>query len=212
MPTPRRTARASDPAPPDGRRPPRKRRAEVLEAAGELFLEKGYEATSTAEIAARLGILRGSVYYYMDTKEGLLFELLENAADGFLRAVDAVRRSDVDALTKLARIVEEHVHYIAANRVATTLFLIEARSLSPEHQAIVAERTEEYRNAITEFVHEGQRTNAIRDDVRPEWATMLLLGAANWTHRWLGRTPSDAVDEIARDFAAMIVDGLRPRT
>lgn len=194
----------------DGRTPPRRRRAEVLEAAGELFLEKGYEATSTTDIASRLGMLRGSIYYYMETKEGLLFELLETASEGFMRAVESVRASDADALSKIAQLVEQHVLYVAGNRVATTLFLTEARSLSPEHQAIVAEREQAYRAAVTDLVRAGQAEGTIRDDVSPDLATMLFLGAANWTHRWLGRHVPAPPEEIAAQFAAVIVDGLRP--
>ena len=60
------------------RRAARRRRAEVLRAAAELFAEKGYEASSTTELAERLGIKGGSVYYYIDSKEELLFELVED--------------------------------------------------------------------------------------------------------------------------------------
>ena len=85
------------------RAPPaqRRRRAEVLRVAAELFSENGYEATSTTDIAERLGIKGGSVYYYIDSKEALLFELvediygllLESLAGGARRATPTRSRS-----------------------------------------------------------------------------------------------------------------------
>jgi TetR/AcrR family transcriptional regulator, cholesterol catabolism regulator len=182
----------------------------VLEAAGELFLDKGFEATSTADIAEKVGILRGSIYYYMESKEGLLFELLENAYEGFTAAMDDIRGSEGDALTKLHALIEQHVLYLAESRIATTLFLTEARSLSPEHQAIVARHEESYRRGVVELVRGGQREGTIRDDVDPDLATMLFLGAANWTHRWYGRRGRASAEKVAHTFATVICDGLRP--
>ena len=62
---------------------------EMLAAAAELFYEHGYAATSTADIAERMGIQRGSVYYYFDTKEGLLLELIEDVYRHALRVAGA---------------------------------------------------------------------------------------------------------------------------
>ena len=72
---------------------PRRRREEMLAAAAELFYEHGYAATSTADIAERMGIQRGSVYYYFDTKEGLLLELIEDVYRHALASLERVRAS-----------------------------------------------------------------------------------------------------------------------
>ena len=56
-----------------------KRWAEVLDAAEQVFLERGYQAASLKEIATRVGMLKGSLYYYIDTKEDLLFEIVRRA-------------------------------------------------------------------------------------------------------------------------------------
>jgi TetR/AcrR family transcriptional regulator, cholesterol catabolism regulator len=191
------------------RPPPRRRRAEVLEAAGELFLENGYEATSTADIARRLGILRGSIYYYLDSKEGLLFELIEDAHEGFVRAIDAIAGSDDDALTKLRHLIEQHIVFLTESRVATTLFLTESRSLTPEHRTIVARHEETYRRSVAALIRDGQGSGVIRADVDAELATMLFLGAANWIHRWYGPEGAASVGELARQFSLIIGDGLR---
>lgn len=189
--------------------PPRRRRSEVLQAAGELFLEHGYEATSTADIANRVGILRGSVYYYLDSKEALLFELMEDAYAGFVRALDEIRASEDDALGKVRRLIRHHILYLVERRVATTLFLTEMRSLADEHRAVVARHEETYRRAVAELVQDGQREGTIRADVDAELATMLLLGAANWVHRWYGQRGRTSAEQIAGEFATIIGDGLR---
>src|SRR6476646_2120443 len=56
-----------------------KRWAAVIDAAEQVFLERGYQAASLKEIANRVGMLKGSLYYYIDTKEDLLFEIVRRA-------------------------------------------------------------------------------------------------------------------------------------
>ena len=86
-----------------------RRRAEVLAVAAELFSENGYEATSTTEIAERLGIKGGSVYYYIDSKEALLFELVEDIYGLLLESLEEVLASDADPVSKLNRLIDLHV-------------------------------------------------------------------------------------------------------
>ena len=55
----------------------RGRRAEVFDAAAQIFYEKGYEAASIQDIADQLGLLKGSLYYYISSKEDVLYEIIE---------------------------------------------------------------------------------------------------------------------------------------
>ena len=71
------TESAANEVAPDAPGPPLRRREEVLAAAARLFFEQGYAATSTTDIARELGMHRGSIYYYLSTKEDLLYELIE---------------------------------------------------------------------------------------------------------------------------------------
>jgi len=188
--------------------PPRRRREEVLQAAGALFAAKGYAAASTTEIADRLGILRGSVYYYFATKESLLFELIEDVYVGALEALDAILASDADAIEKLRLVIERHVTHLAGHQVATTLFLNEFRSLSPEHQAIVAAKQRTYEQGVLAVIREGQRTGVLRDDLDDGLVMLAVLGAVNWVHRWYRRDQSPSSEEIGRQFASVLLEGL----
>jgi len=60
-----------------GERKPREERwAQLIEVATRVFFEKGYDAASLQDIADRLGMLKGSLYYYIQSKEDLLFEVI----------------------------------------------------------------------------------------------------------------------------------------
>ena len=91
---------AKDPTPTKSA-PPRRRREEVLETAARVFREKGYESTSIQDIADAVGILKGSLYYYMDSKEDLLYEILKGVHEEALENIKRVGELDGDALQKL---------------------------------------------------------------------------------------------------------------
>src|ERR1700679_3195574 len=66
------------PATPKGRR----RDREVLRAATTVFYERGYASATVQDVADALGMLKGSLYYYIDSKEDLLYRLLLEIHDG----------------------------------------------------------------------------------------------------------------------------------
>ena len=52
---------------------------EIYEHATRLFAERGFAGTSLQDIASAVGLLKGSIYYYIKTKEDLLYELVNRA-------------------------------------------------------------------------------------------------------------------------------------
>src|SRR3954471_18714428 len=97
---------------PDGRRSraPRRRQQEILEAAARVFHEKGYESTSIQDIADAVGILKGSLYYYIDSKEDLLYEILEGI---HAEALESVRKATAegDPLQRIRAFVAAHIRH-----------------------------------------------------------------------------------------------------
>ena len=114
------------------------RRREILDAAAQVFYEKGYEAASTRDIAESVGLLKGSLYYYIDSKEDFLFEIIKEQHDGALAALERVRQSEGDALVRMAALIETHVDFFTSNLAAAVIYFREFRSLSagaPGHRS-----------------------------------------------------------------------------
>jgi AcrR family transcriptional regulator len=185
-----------------------RRRAEVLRVAAELFSENGYEATSTTEIAVRLGIKGGSVYYYIDSKEALLFELVEDIYGLLLERLEEVLAGSDDPLTKLQRLIDLHVAGMASHRHRGALILNEARSLSPEHQAVAAGHGAAYEAGLASVIADGQRAGQIDPDLDPKLVTKALLGAGNWVNRWYREGGAWSPDDVSRAFARVFLRGL----
>lgn len=185
-----------------------RRRDEVLRTAAQLFFERGYAATSTADIARQLGLHRGSVYYYLSTKEELLYELVRDRYASGTALLERLRDDPADALTKLRHLIEEHVIELAGNLVQSALALNESRALSPEHREEIAAEEAAYQHGLTDLIAAGQAEGTIRDDVDPGLVTMEILGAINWMHRWYDESRGSSPRTIARQFATTFARGL----
>src|SRR5512138_3141151 len=79
---------------------------ELLDAALDLFVEKGFAATRSEEVAVRAGVSKGTLYLYYPSKEELLKEVVrQNVVNRIVRAVDLIRHFDGDTSELLARVL-----------------------------------------------------------------------------------------------------------
>lgn len=166
------------------RKTTRKRSAEVLDATARVFHEKGYEATSIQDIADELGILKGSVYYYITSKEDLLFEVLEEVHS---KALDTVRQAvdiDGDPLQKIRAYVETLSRFNAENQIRMGILLHDFRSLSePRRKLIVSER-DLYEQILRKLIQDGQKQQIICPDIDPKMTTLAVMGMINTIYQW----------------------------
>ena len=78
------------------------RKNEILDVAQELFFSKGYKQTSIESIIKKIGVAKGTIYYYFKSKEDLMDKLVKRMANQILIEVKKItERTDLDALTKL---------------------------------------------------------------------------------------------------------------
>ncbi|MFN2182452.1 MAG: TetR/AcrR family transcriptional regulator, partial [Anaerolineae bacterium] len=115
------------------------RRAEkedqLLEAATRLFKEKGYHSTSMQELAEALGMQKGSLYYYIDSKEELLRRLMERATSFMASQIDEIYAADLPPAEKLRWALENHAVTMMDHLDLVAVYLHEYRNLPPERMA-----------------------------------------------------------------------------
>lgn len=185
-----------------------RRRQELIDAAAKIFQDKGYEAASIQDVADALGILKGSVYYYIDSKEDLLFATIQEVHESALANTDKLRMLDEDPLTLIRLFIESHVKHVSANFVKATVFFHDFRSLDTErHDYIVRER-DSYDLLLRDLVTRGQQEGQICPDIDPKIATLAMLGMMNWTYQWYKVGGSMDPSEIGRQFADLALAGL----
>ncbi|HEV2009733.1 MAG TPA: TetR/AcrR family transcriptional regulator [Candidatus Limnocylindria bacterium] len=193
-----------------GRR--RKTRAAAREkairaAALRIFRQKGYHAASMQDIADAVGLYKGSLYYYVSSKEELLVQLFEGRAEQVLREIDAAASGSGIARERLRAMVRAYVIGVLRNLDSVHVYLREEQALPPPALRQVHRQQHDMRDHFERVIVEGMREgDFVRSD--PKLAALALLGMCTWVHRWYrprGRLGEAAIaDDLAERAVRML--------
>jgi len=189
--------------------PPRERAEEVYAAALRLFTQKGYHATSMQDIAAAVGLYKGSLYHYIGGKEDLLAQVFERAMGGLLEDVERIVADKSLAPSRQLRdVIGAHVEAVASNVDALTVYLHEYRALAGESLERVREQRTRYRALVEAVVERGVRLGEFATaDVGI--ATLGVLGMCNWLVQWYRPGGRLGPRQVADHFTELLLSGLR---
>lgn len=183
-----------------------------MRVATELFAEKGYEATTLQDLAAALGIFKAGLYYYVDSKEDLLFRILQEGFEGLLPQLDEWRNLPGNALDKLRAFVEGFVVYGIVNRERNQIFAHDFRSLSPARRSLVIKVRDRYDRFVEDLLQEGQKEKTISADIDPKLTAAAIFGMVNSLYLWYRPRGGRSPEEIAASFARLVVNGAAAET
>ena len=185
------------------------RRAEMIRAAARLFSERGYHGTSMQHLADALGLLRGSLYAHIGSKEELLFEVVDAGADRFIERGLRAARAPASAASRLRALLVGHAETAIEHLDAATVFLNEWRYLSHEPRAIVKAKRDRYEAIARAIVSDGIAAGEFRRDVDVSLAARLVLSAGNWIYTWYRPDGELSPAQVGEGFADMLVRGLK---
>lgn len=182
-------------------------REQVLAVAVQLFNEQGYDATSVADVAARLGLTKSALYHHFASKEELLRLALDAALDALEDVLDRALAAPGTASDHLREVVRGAVQVLIDRQPAVTLLLRVRGNTAVEQEALRRRRVFDQR--VTTLVREAQREGLVRADIDAAVATRLVFGMVNSLVEWY--RPEGPVDagELARDVLAVVLDGLQ---
>src|SRR6476620_11041579 len=118
----------------------RNREIDVMDAAVDVFWRKGYTAASVQDVAERVGILKGSLYYYISSKEDLLFRIVDDVHEQSRRILDDVVELDTTPLERLRTYMERHVKWCLENVEAVTVYFRDWGYLTGERLELMTKR------------------------------------------------------------------------
>jgi AcrR family transcriptional regulator len=186
----------------------KKRARDIVDAAAEIFHSRGYTETSVHDIAEAVGILKGSLYYYIDSKEDLLFQVISDVHDGAAEIVERVQGMDGSALERLRTYVREHVAYNTRNITKIAVFYHDYRSLSEERLADIVERRGYFERFVRGLIADAQAEGTVDRKIDAKMASFALFGMMNWVYHWYRPDGPWRPEEIGDLFAELAVNGL----
>ena len=198
---------------PGPKMPGKRRKAQILGAAPELFAEAGYEGTSLRAVAEKCGMTKAALYYHYDDKEALLKAVVEYRLTRMIEkltdAVEGVPQDDplarIRALvgTCARHIDEERAGWVVSSRI---FWSIEQAS---DKAAMIAlrDRFENlFRTEIARAIQAGQLA-----DVDAGMLTRMILSWLNYLPRWHRVDGPKSAEEVAMEFLGMTLHGVEAR-
>lgn len=182
------------------------RYGEMLDAAALVFSEKGYHGASTKDIAERLGIRQGSLYYYFSSKQEALAEVCRRGVDGFNASFNAILEGPGTCTEKLHRAIAAHLNPMLTHRPYVKVFLKDRKDLEADNRRKVGSASRAYERAWQDLIEQGARDGEFRK-CNARRAVLGLLGMMNATFDWFDGGEADLA-EIADQYADLFLNGL----
>ena len=193
------------------------RRHEVLTQAARLFRLKGFNATSTRDIAAAVGMHSGSPFYHFKSKDALLFAVMEEGMHAAItRQASALQGAQPESMVagakpraqtplgQIRRLIRAHFDtLLGPGNDFVPVMLYEYRSLSARQRASLAKLQTDYESAWTPVLQALHASGHLRAPVK--LSRLLILGALNWSVQWFDRKKSASLDELTDAAMALFL-------
>ena len=186
-------------------------RADILEAAAQVFREKGYHAASMNDIAQAVNLQKASLYHHITSKQEMLHALLDLGIDLLYERIAAVAANELPPSDKLSLCIQTYLDTLAEHADLAAVLLFEHRSLDDALRAQHFPRRDRFEDVWREIILEGVHSGVFTGP-DPGLTAKYLLGVLNWTVTWYRQDGPLTSAEIAQTFSRLLLDGLLPRT
>jgi len=182
-------------------------REDILEAAAQVFRQKGFHGASMSDIAAAVSLQKASLYHHVSSKQEILFELLERALELLLERISAITTQKISAEEKLHTMIREYLQILIENIDLAAVLLFEHRSLERRQRTRHIPNRDKFESLWRDVINEGVDKKIFTCE-NPALATRALLGSMNWTITWYRPDGELSIEQIADQYSNLLLKGL----
>lgn len=183
------------------------RRTELLNAAARLFVEKGFDATTTRDIAEAVGMRSGSPFYHFRSKQDLLKAAISEGLETGYRRVQTAIAGINDPEQRLRQLIRTHLGNLLEGECQAPMLLYETRSLDATARAEIAVITDRYQRPWQVTLDALAESGKLKSSARP--IRLFLFGMLNWSTQWYRPDGELSLDQMTDCALAMLLDGER---
>jgi AcrR family transcriptional regulator len=177
-----------------------KKKEEILRSAAQVLAEKGYHGTTMEEIAAKLLMTKGSMYYYFKNKDDLLYHCHQMIMDISLEQIDEVVNSSLNPIEKLRSAIKGHILLATSEKSMFMVMDKPNQNFSDVQLQEVLEVRKKYSHYFDRIINEGI-AKQVFENVDIRMVRMIILGALNWIQEWYNQGGPQSADEISDSFS-----------
>lgn len=183
------------------------RTQEICLTAAQIFFTKGYNATSLNDIADEMKITKAGIYYYVESKQELLYRIITMGLDSVKNEVLNPARKIADAEERLKFIIFNHARLSAGGNHAVIIISHEDNELSFQQREETLTRRREYFDFIRGTLVELQTQEKLQE-IDLTTATFTILGMIIWLSRWFSPKGKMSVENVCRNVCEMAMRGI----
>jgi len=184
-------------------------RQEILRTAARLFQQRGYDATSMNDVAAALKLSKGGLYHHFQSKDEILFEIMNHAMEITQERVLTPVRGIADPEERLRALIRLHIEVVLSPRDREiTVMLHENHPLPPALRKRINTRKKDYVHFVENLIAEVQHTRRAPGSVSPRAAAFALLGMINWIYQWYKPEGDLQTHNLIPQFTSLVFAGI----
>jgi AcrR family transcriptional regulator len=184
------------------------RREKVIGAAAQVFADRGFHGASTADIAEKIGIQQGSLYYYFDSKETALQEVCELGMRIYVDAINQVAQSDGGIDDKMSLLVSNHLNALDGALPYIRTYLYERRALSDERSQTLNQMVAHYEDTLEKIIADGVGNGELPERLNCCLASLYVMSMFNTVAVQRDRRGDVDIDQLIEGITAMVIGGL----
>ena len=185
-------------------------REQILDAAATLFRDQGYAATTMRQIGEAARMKAGSIYYYFESKDDVLSEILRVGEQVVMSSARSCVESAGPGASHRKRIecaIEGHLRALLGKSVYTSAYIRVYGQLPKEIKRKHRRRRNQYSKFWDDLFAKAQESGEIRANISVVPLRLFVLGALNWTVEWFD-PEEHSIDELVKRTALFIFEGI----
>ncbi len=182
-------------------------RDDILDAAAQVFRQKGFHGASMSDIAGALDVQKASLYHHVTSKQEILLALLDRALGMLTDHIASITAQTLPADQKLRLMIRGYLSALADNADLTAVLLFEHRSLDKKSHSRHVPQRDTFEALWRDVLNEGVRTKVF-DLKDTGLAVRALMGVMNWTLTWYRPEGDKSIEQIADDYSDFVLKGM----
>ncbi len=185
------------------------RTIDIYTKAAEIFHAQGFDATSMSNIAAAVDLTKAGLYYYIESKEDLLYAIMNYAMEKLETMVIEPSRACEDPEERLKSIIARHARLLTEGdkNKSITILTDEIEGLKPKHRKQILDRKRVYMDFVRDTLEALRAAGKLRD-VNSTVATFSLFGTLLWLPRWYRPEGTLNHEQIVQEIISIATCGL----
>jgi AcrR family transcriptional regulator len=186
------------------------RRAKILDAASQLFFDKGYNGTTIDDIAARLGVTKRFIYHCFNSKVELLTEVCNRTTAFAAEIADEARRGDSPPKERLRRFARDLTLKVVEGRVYLAVLFREEKHLPATALAALKRDRRRFNVSLSALLEEGHRLGEFHFG-NVDIALQAVTGMTTWIFSWYQPKSSMSAEQLAGEMEVLVLQAVGVR-